>query len=259
MIRKIKYALFMPNGSRAPDQSSHYPVCNLPQVGLIYRHTIFGRNISLTTLFSRFDGKKVALVGTSPKLKGMGFGQLIDQHDEIIRINCSRAESPDTGFKTTVRFIGATFNMRQWEKLDTNWFPCQHWLKDEIVTTTKNTDIFNALGKNCHFFDSSLPMQCLRILPNITKIEKEELAQVSRPPTSGTVALILFLCNSRPIEMNLFGISTEMGDDLYKKFNNEKIHDYDKSQLDFNHMKRETECWIRQELIASYKNMLKSF
>ena len=212
----------------------------------------------MSSFFSRFNDKKVALVGTSPQLKGQGLGKLIDEHDEIVRINCSKAESLDTGFKTTVRFVGATFNLSQWDRLDTNWFPCQHWVKDEIVTTSKNAKIFNLMTKKCHFFDSALPMQCLEILPSITKIQKADLAEIRRPPTSGTVALILLLYNSKPQQINLFGMSTRMSDDLYKKYNNDKIYEYDKTQIDTNHMKMESECWIRQKLMASYKSILKA-
>lgn len=213
----------------------------------------------MSNFFSQFNNKRVAIVGSAPHLRGERYGSQIDDHDEIIRINSHPANNPDTGYRTTLRFIGATFNLQKWNELDSHWFPCGHWIQDRILTTKKNVAILKAMGKEAQYYDANVPMRCLNALPSFTRIEKQSLIDFKKPPTSGTVVLILLVSNCSPAMIDVFGFSSLSNTDanMLETYSNGSISKYNAVERDACHMPIQQELWIRRELLKAQKPLLK--
>lgn len=149
----------------------------------------------------RFDGtKRVAVVSSSPTLLNSGYGELIDQHDIVIRFNFSptRGYEYDVGSRTDIRIMGR------------NWI---FWEGDEVVIHRYNQK---------RYVSKDLPLMA-HIKNNATNrmyafskqfIMKSRLLFCKRVPSSGAMGVALALRLFQNV--SIFGFTP--------KFNNGKAH-----------------------------------
>lgn len=203
----------------------------------------------------------VAVVGNSPKILGIGLGQEIDKHDEVIRFNGAVISDyvNDVGSKTTIVFVGIdlaylftdpykrpkqsddenqeirAFNARKVVEL----FPSAKFVSFDPSNEERNNankqylsamHLKNGGAKYIHYFEEEGPASAMYY--HTANKDLEGLGLESRlsfggPRTGFKTILRLVLSGVKP---NLYGFdidtSLEFANHYYDDVTNEKISEY---------------------------------
>jgi hypothetical protein len=152
-----------------------------------------------------FEGKNIAIVGSSPTLIGSNLGEFIDSHDVVLRINGTRRikNTIDFGRRTDCVFLGANFGTA--EKLKERILDIE--TNCNLISTSKNKTIIDKYfqSQSVFYFPQMLPV---KIATKVEQIAKQKLwDKPFRPPRSGFVAVTSICYYARPKNVSIIGMS----------------------------------------------------
>jgi len=150
-----------------------------------------------------FNNRSVAVVGGAPNTIGKKYGEEIDSHDIVVRMNLltSFGKEDDLGVRTDFRFIGCTLldihnvYFGRLEKTSCLW------------TSKKNINFFCSQGRFGFFYSSELPRYVLKRLRKFLSMT-DIFPNNKKPPRSGIVFLYLLLMYGKPSCVSVYGFST---------------------------------------------------
>jgi hypothetical protein len=203
-----------------------------------------------------FEGKKIAIVGGAPFAESHVYGEIIDEHDLVVRINMPRNFNHElSGERTDVCFMGGNIKEISYiEKIK------RALNKDTmIISTFKNKETLKNLKKiyKVEFFPSLVPLMVTKKMAKKLNLEGDILKILGGVPRSGFVCLSLILFYGKAEEVSIFGMSKDPYDARKTNDNNGAPLMYDEKSLLAHHCSPEKEIWLMKQVLDIYMEKVK--
>jgi len=189
-----------------------------------------------------FEGKRVAILGSSPTILDHEHGAEIDAHDVVMRINLHGIHGrPECmGSRTDVRFLGG--------RIEESWRPVIHEAAETkaLMLRAKNEWVARAMKVPAYYTELRMYGYLTKLSPNLLiGIDQREAA------TSGANAIAIAL-DAGAVSVDLYGFTLDVHERLDTIAENGQLTKYDPVELRRYHCDPAQEIELLKRVMQHY-------